>query len=102
MVYFYALIANGTKQIPKSFHNAFVKLQEYNVLETQGHIHKLKSDFIIGSVDISQSGRFFLKVLKTQIARILYLKKANFINSKRAILSLPKGVNQKTKGKRAK
>ena len=61
MIYFYALIANGTKQIPRSFHNAFTKLQEYNVLETQGNIHKLKSDFVIGSVEVMPNKKVFIK-----------------------------------------
>lgn len=102
MVYFYALIANGTKQIPKSFHNAFVQLQAYNVLETQGHIHKLKSDFIIGSVDISQSGKVFLKSLKNTDSADFMLEKAKFYKLKKGDIILAKRGKNKHKGQKGK
>lgn len=102
MVYFYALIANGTKQIPKSFHNAFVKLQEYNVLETQGHIHKLKSDFIIGSVDISQSGKVFLKSFKDTDCTDFILEKGKFYKLKKGDIILAKRGKSKNKGQKGK
>lgn len=102
MVYFYALIANGTKQIPKSFYNAFVKLQEYNVLETQGHIHKLKSDFIIGSVDISQSGKVFLKSFRDTDCTDFILEKGKFYKLKKGDIILAKRGKTKNKGQKGK
>lgn len=99
MVYFYALISNGTKQIPKSFHNAFIKLQEYNVLETQDNIHKLKSDFIIGSVDISQSGKVFLKSFKNTDSADFVLEKAKFYKLKKGDIILAKRSKAKGQNK---
>lgn len=102
MIYFYALIANGTKQIPRSFHNAFTKLQEYNVLETQGNIHKLKSDFIIGSVDISQSGKVFLKSFKNTDSADFVLEKGKFYKLKKGDIILAKRGKAKQKGQKSK
>ena len=102
MIYFYALIANGTKQIPRSFHNAFTKLQEYNVLETQGNIHKLKSDFVIGSVDISQSGKVFLKSFKNTDSADFILEKGKFYKLKKGDIILAKRGKAKQKGQKSK
>ena len=102
MIYFYALIANGTKQIPRSFHNAFTKLQEYNVLETQGNIHKLKSDFIIGSVDISQSGKVFLKSFRDTDSADFVLEKGKFYKLKKGDIILAKRGKAKQKGQKSK
>lgn len=102
MIYFYALIANGTKQIPRSFHNAFTKLQEYNVLETQGNIHKLKSDFVIGSVDISQSGKVFLKSFRDTDSADFVLEKGKFYKLKKGDIILAKRGKAKQKGQKSK
>lgn len=63
MIYFYALIANGAnkKQIPKSFINALNTLLELNMLDDFGTSYKLKPTFVIGSIDVSQKGLFFVK-----------------------------------------
>lgn len=102
MIYFYALIANGTKQIPRSFHNAFTKLQEYNVLEAQGNIHKLKSDFVIGSVDISQSGKVFLKSFRDTDSADFVLEKGKFYKLKKGDIILAKRGKAKQKGQKSK
>lgn len=71
MIYFYTMIANGTKHIPKSFHHALSKLQEYNVLEVQNHSYKLKSNFIIGSVDTAANQLFIKSFRSTDPADII-------------------------------
>ena len=68
MIYFYALIANAThkKRIPKSFLTALKQLEDLNVLQREGESYALKSHFIIGSVDISRSGKIFIKSFNTK------------------------------------
>lgn len=63
MLSFYALIATGCpmRQIRKSFMWALERLKSFGVLEMEGGFCALKSDFVIGSIDISQSKKVFLK-----------------------------------------
>ncbi|BDB66240.1 ribonuclease R [Helicobacter cinaedi] len=95
MIYFYALIANGTKQIPRSFHNAFTKLQEYNVLETQGNIHKLKSDFIIGSVEVMPNKKVFIKSFRETDSGDLLLERGRHYRFKKGDIVLAQKVKSK-------
>ncbi len=95
MIYFYALIANGTKQIPRSFHNAFVKLQEYNVLETQGNIHKLKSDFVIGSVEVMPNKKVFIKSFRETDSGDLLLERGRHYRFKKGDIVLAQKVKSK-------
>ena len=95
MIYFYALIANGTKQIPRSFHNAFTKLQEYNVLETQGNIHKLKSDFVIGSVEVMPNKKVFIKSFRETDSGDLLLERGRHYRFKKGDIVLAQKVKSK-------
>lgn len=63
MIYFYHLIIAGSAKIPKSFSHALAHLQKLNVLESKKDFYKLKSDFIIGSVDVARShnDKIFIK-----------------------------------------
>nr|QGT50127.1 ribonuclease R [uncultured Helicobacter sp.] len=63
MLSFYALIATGCpmRQIHKSFIWALERLKSFGVLEIKGDFCTLKSDFVIGSIDISRSKKVFLK-----------------------------------------
>lgn len=67
MIYFYALIANGThkKHIPKSFLHAFKQLEDLNVLESEGTRVKLKPQLLLGTLDISSTHTYFLKSLQS-------------------------------------
>ncbi len=95
MIYFYALIANGTKQIPRSFHNAFTKLQEYNVLETQGNIHKLKSDFVIGSVEVMPNKKVFIKSFRETDSGDLLLERGKHYRFKKGDIVLAQKIKSK-------
>ena len=74
MIYFYALISSGTirRRIPKSFAHALKHLEEINVLENKGEYCILKPHFIIGSVDISRSGKIYIKSLNIKDEKMLF------------------------------
>lgn len=65
MRYFYTLIACGVphRQIPKSFCQELKRLESMQILDISAQKCALKSQFIIGSVDIARSGTVFLQNL---------------------------------------
>lgn len=67
MIYFYTLIANSAtkKQIPKSFSSALAQLNDLNALKTNKNTISLKTNLLIGVVDISLSNKIFIKSLNS-------------------------------------
>ncbi|MCX2716322.1 ribonuclease R [Helicobacter sp. MIT 21-1697] len=98
MVYFYALIAAGVRKnrIPKSFAHALKHLEELNVLDIQGEYYTLKNDLIIGSVDISRSGKVFLKSFKAQEHNDFVLERGR-VNLKKGDIILAKHARSKAR-----
>ena len=98
MIYFYALIANAThkKRIPKSFLTALKQLEDLNVLQREGESYALKSHFIIGSVDISRSGKIFIKSFNTKDENDFLLENGRYALKKGDII-LAKQLHKKIK-----
>lgn len=98
MIYFYALIANAThkKRIPKSFLTALKQLEDLNVLEHQGESYALKSHFIIGSVDVSRSGKIYIKSFNTKDKNDFLLENGRYALKKGDII-LAKKLHKKIK-----
>lgn len=98
MIYFYALIANAThkKRIPKSFLTALKQLEDLNVLQREGESYALKSHFIIGSVDISRSGKIFIKSFNTKDENDFLLENGRYALKKGDII-LAKKLHKKIK-----
>ncbi|CAM2857327.1 ribonuclease R family protein [Helicobacter hepaticus] len=99
MIYFYALISSGTirRRIPKSFAHALKHLEEINVLENKGEYCILKPHFIIGSVDISRSGKIYIKSLNIKDENDFLLENGRYVKLKKGDIILAKHTTKKAR-----